>query len=179
MVHGDVGWHAGRGSGAPGQAWERGKSCSEGTMTETFQWNPMGNQSHPAKQVRSRNRVLRVPRATAGVKRTQGVCRPRNGTSKASLCGSRRHRSSGRQHRCARWAGYSDPTGVRERGMHALGFSRNLGGPLVPAGEVRRYRHARKRSGSGRAGGSRSTLMVPAKRGNSSHEEPVEGSGVS
>ena len=39
-------------------------------------------------------------------------------------------------------------------------------------------RDARKRSGAGRAGGSRSTLIVPVKRGNSSYEEPVEGSGV-
>jgi hypothetical protein len=45
----------GHGNGAPGQAWERGKSCSADTKAETFQWNPMGSQSHPAKRTRSRN----------------------------------------------------------------------------------------------------------------------------
>ena len=147
-------------------------------MTETFQWNPMGTQSHPAKRVRSRNRVLRVPRVTAGVKRTQGACRPRDGASKASLRGSRRRRNR----RKAALSCREDRARRSHRGLRAghvrSGVPQEPGSSFCLRRQVRRYRHATQRSGSGRAGGSRSTLMVPVKRGNSSHEEPVEGSGV-
>ena len=50
-------------------------------------------------------------------------------------CGSRRFPFGGRQHRSAVVAERGGPTGVGEQGTFTVGFSRNLGDPVVSANE--------------------------------------------
>src|SRR6516162_10363712 len=47
-----------------------------GSITETFRWNPVGNQSHPEELTGSRKRVLRGSGATPAANRRQLVPRP-------------------------------------------------------------------------------------------------------
>src|SRR5262245_43244514 len=54
-----------------------GKGGSDvGSITETFRWNPVGNQSHPVELAGSRKRVLRGSGVTPAAKRRQRVRRP-------------------------------------------------------------------------------------------------------
>jgi hypothetical protein len=90
-----------------------GKGGSDvGSITETFRWNPVGNQSHPVELAGSRKRVLRGSGATPAAKRRQRVPRPCYGASKENkFVGALVVRPAGAASAC-RMAWHVGPAGV-------------------------------------------------------------------
>ena len=75
----------------------------------------------------------------------------------------------------ARRAWHCNPTGVLERGMHALGLSRNLGGPRVSA-RVRAVPPCEVNAKSvGTDTGESECLSGTEEAGELTREDPVEG----
>ena len=70
------------------------------------------------------------------------------------------------------WSGVADPVGVIEQGTHAWGLPRNLGDPVDLA--LVAYRQAKETKRGGMGGRESERLIVPATRGNSPSEDPVE-----
>jgi len=153
---------------------------------------PSGIKAARQRLATSRNRVLRGGRATSPAKRTQGACRP---CDRASKSATRRADAvcyaegcTGAPPEIARRRGLA---GVREQGMHALGSTRNLGGPAVPSERAGRatgkarargcrgaprprertserswYRQAKETKRGGRNGRTSELLVVPVRQGN-------------
>jgi hypothetical protein len=100
---------AGAGVSAPGEAWERGKGCSE-YIAETFRRGSVGNQSHPVELASSRKQALRgvgrPPTRSVGRQTESSDMEPRNSSrrepsllTQAGAASARCHGLACRSHR--------------------------------------------------------------------------------
>jgi len=96
---------------------------------ETFRWNPVGTQSHPAKPGQQPEVSLAWRAVTHGTKRRQRACRAAPWSLESFIvAGAHAVPLSGGRIDPLEWPEGVDPAGVRERGVRARGFPGNLGG---------------------------------------------------
>jgi hypothetical protein len=105
-----------------------------GSNSETFRWNPVGNQSHPVELASSRKRVLRGGQRWS-LRSVDSEClgpaiEPRKITCSWEPLSSLQRGPRRR----AVMAWHVGPAGVQEQGISTRGFSRNLRDPNVSTG---------------------------------------------
>ena len=175
-------------------------ACSRQNL-KPFVVNPVG--PNPTRQglATHRKRVLRGASESSTPRSVDSECAGRGNQPRETVMGSRRRGVSGRQHLWRRMAWRQGSPGVSAQGMYKTGSAQEPGRTLrsprsIPgwapgdqssrptaegvrtlwdrrSGRIRGTAKRRKRSAAGWAQGSRSTPIVPRKRGN--HPEGPRG----